>query len=600
MSDRMLRVGPCAAFVLLSWCSVFAGEALVDRWQYHRDAAQRAARDGDWQLANQSYEQAVRHAELIEDDALLIRTLRDWVTAYEQQHRFDLAIEAQTRVVQLQDRNGSTPSLEHARSVFVLAQLERTYGEPQAAEALFRRALDMRRRLDSPAYPTTGLIQRELGRAIQVQRPDDPEVADLLRRRADDERTAIAWQELGNYWTERDDPDAALAAYRRAAEIEEGRLVPNRRLLAQTLLRLGRQQMLLGEIGLAESALVRAVELREQELGPDHPSLTHTLRGLAEVYVEDQRYLEAEQVLLRIELLDQAAWGERDHECSCQSRDLMARVQHALGRDAEPRTGAETTAKAESVEADPLAEQIELLEQQAAELRKRRRYAEANDELLDALALREQRWGPDSPGMLEGLQALAQLRRLQGDPADAIRQYERSLAIIEGRQSLDPRWLAATLNRLGSAYASLRQHDLAEQAHVRELQVRESLGHRLLAARAMESLARIGRSQRDFEMAAEYHRAAAELWREFAGDRAPEIATNLAGLARDYIGLQRHSEAEQLLLDLLESEEADDAHPDDLLKILHPLAALYRQQASERRAEVELRIEQLNALKSSQ
>ncbi len=55
----------------------------------------------------------------------------------------------------------------------------------------------------------------------------------------------------------------------------------------------------------AESLYQRSVSIKEQALGPDHPALAASLNNLANLYRDQGRYEEAEPI-------GRAAWRERE------------------------------------------------------------------------------------------------------------------------------------------------------------------------------------------------------------------------------------------------------------------------------------------------
>jgi tetratricopeptide (TPR) repeat protein len=574
------------------------GNELVESWQDQLELAREATTEKEWVLVNRAYASAVAHAESFpEGDPRLIQSLSGWVAAAKQQQDYTRAIELQARVVELQTMSERIPDEPRIRGLHDLANLHKQYGDPADAESLFREALLLRETVDTGRSPTVGSLLSALSSTIQTQRPEDPEAIELLQRKASLEQTSTAWIEVARYYVQREAHAEAIQSYEAAIVVERRRVVADRPRLANLLSTIARQHFLNGATAAAESAYLEALELRESHLGPLHPNLAFTLRGLAEVLVGEQRYREAEGHLLRAEELTRAAWGETAHACSCQTDDLLLEVYRALGDEEVLR--AREAPEAVPAEPDPVAEQIERIDDETTALIRARRYGDAAEKILEAQALREDHYGPDSLHVVKGLETLGRLRRSQGNHDEALRLYQRSLEIIESRQETSDPWLAAVLDRLAKSYRSMGKFGEAEPYLLRELEVRERLGHNLLAARVLESLAATSRSRSAFDKAASYHGQAARLWREFAGEQAPEVRNNLTLLATDYSSLKRYDEAEALLLDLLEEEEQVEAHPDDLLKILRPLVNVYASAGQpDRAAAVQGRVDRLNRLKS--
>lgn len=593
----------CTRALLLVACLpgalLFAStENPVGAWQQQFKIARDARATEDWALVERAFASAVAYAESFpEGDPRLANTLSQWADAALEQRDYTRAIELQTRAVELHATSPHVPVQARVRELRDLGNLHKKHGEQSNAEQAFRGALALSRAAQDETAPTVGTLLSALSSTIQAQRPDDPEAIELLQRKAALEKTSRAWTEVAQYYAQREAHSEAIGSYDQAIAIERQRVVFDRARLANLLSTVARQQLLSGDTASAELAYLESLEIQESRLGPVHPGLAFTLRGLAEVYVEDQRYREAEGHLLRAEELTTAAWGETGHACSCQTRDLLLEVYRALGDEEALR--AREAPEQPPDEPDPVADRIEQLDQQATEQLRALRYGDASVTILEALALREERFGPDSLQVVKGLELLGRLRWSEKDHRDAIRLYERSLEIVESHENPSAPWLAATLDRLAKSYRSMGEFDQAKPFFLRELEVRERLEQRLLAARVLEYLATTGRKQSDFVEAAKYHAEAAGLWREFAGSQAPEVLNNLTLLATDYVSLQRFDEAEALLADLLEEEEQADAHPDDLLKILRPWVGLYRKQGlGDEAAAIQRRIDRLTQLKS--
>src|SRR5881409_1204550 len=80
----------------------------------------------------------------------------------------------------------------------------------------------------------------------------------------------------------------------------------------------------------AEPCYVRALEIYEKQLGPDHPDVASVLNNLAVFYTNERRYTEAEKIHLRAlgirEMLHPAA-----HPGIAQSKCNLAVVYHSRG-----------------------------------------------------------------------------------------------------------------------------------------------------------------------------------------------------------------------------------------------------------------------------
>jgi len=139
----------------------------------------------------------------------------------------------------------------------------------------------------------------------------------------------------------------------------------------------------------AEPLYQRAIRIREQLLGPEHPDVATSLYGLANLYLDQGRYAEAEP-------LYQRAIRIREQFLGPQHPDM----------------------------AYPLTNLANLYREQG-------RYAEAESLYQRALHIREQALGPQHLETARTMQELAQFREAQGYDEEAMTLYARALTIRE-------------------------------------------------------------------------------------------------------------------------------------------------------------------------
>jgi tetratricopeptide (TPR) repeat protein len=136
-------------------------------------------------------------------------------------------------------------------------------------------------------------------------------------------RTQLAYAEAAEY-------------YRQAVDMVES--VPTaRQELAEYLNAWGLTALEAGAYPIAEPLFQRALALREQELGPDHPDTATSLNNLAELYRAQGRYGEAEPLYQRALALCERVLGA-DHPDTAMSLNNLAALYDAQGRygEAEP------------------------------------------------------------------------------------------------------------------------------------------------------------------------------------------------------------------------------------------------------------------------
>ena len=144
-----------------------------------------------------------------------------------------------------------------------------------------------------------------------------------------------------------------------------------------------------GRYAEAERFARKALELGEQEFGPEHPTTATLLNNLASLYRAQGRYADAEPLLKRALAIKEKALGP-EHPTAAIFLNNLALLYQAQGR-----------------------------------------YADVEPLLKRALAIWEKALGPDHPDVGESLNNLALLYDAQGRHADAEPLYKRALAIVE-------------------------------------------------------------------------------------------------------------------------------------------------------------------------
>ncbi len=175
------------------------------------------------------------------------------------------------------------------------AQAALAQGDPAAAEALFGKALDQ-------------------GEAQAT---------------ASNEKAAVAAYQLGELAYERIDYKKAYAYYQEAAKLEPGN---------PTYLNMaGELAWEVGRYAEARPLLEKALQIREQALGPTHPHVATSLNNLALLYHTPGQYGKAEPLLQRSLAILEKALGPNHPDVAASLNNLaeLYRVQGQYGK-AEP------------------------------------------------------------------------------------------------------------------------------------------------------------------------------------------------------------------------------------------------------------------------
>ena len=185
--------------------------------------------------------------------------------------------------------------------------------------------------------------------------------------------------------------------HRRALAIREQLLGPEHPETAASLNNLANFYMDQGKYELAEPLHMRALAIREQQLGPEHPSTAQSLNNLANLYMDQGKYEPAELLHMRaLEIRKQQLGPE--HPDTTQSLNNLANLYVDQGKYEF---------------AEPLHRQV--------------------------LTIREQQLGPEHPETTQSLNNLAILYKKQGKYELAEPLYKRALEIRE--QLLGPEHL---------------------------------------------------------------------------------------------------------------------------------------------------------------
>jgi tetratricopeptide (TPR) repeat protein len=181
----------------------------------------------------------------------------------------------------------------------------------------------------------------------------------------------------------------------------------------------------------AEPLFQRALRIREQHLGPEHPDVATTLTGLANLYRMQGKYVEAEPLFQQaIGINEQQPWPK--HSEVAYPLNSLAILYQEQGKyaEAEPlylralAIWEQQLGLDHPLVAHPLNGLAELYFEQE-------KYAEAEPLYLRALRIREQSLGFQHPDTAETMHDLARLQDTQGNSEEARDWYVRALAVRE-------------------------------------------------------------------------------------------------------------------------------------------------------------------------
>jgi len=344
--------------------------------------------------------------------------------------------------------------------------------------------------------------------------------------------------------------------------------------LAEVLAGLGRREE-------AEAAYKRNIAVLERNGGPvDLNFLPYKLSRLADLYIKELLYAEAEPLLKRAIAMRETAQDPKDVGIYL---DALGKLYAYWGLYAEAEASLNRALQIKEKEHGPGSSSTgAVLNNLARVYAEQGRYAEADRHMLRALSIYEndreleaELHGASNPiGSMLG--NLADIYQAQGRYAEAETLLKRALAL--GEKNWDKSHLALALNNLACLYRTQGRFAEAEPLLKRSLDIVEKLpwGNLELAASGINNLAALyGQLGRNAEAEALLKRSL-ELRQKTLGPDHLDVALALANLAVRYYERRRYEEAEPLMKQALAIREK--ALPPDHPAIasgLNNLAELY-------------------------
>jgi len=282
-----------------------------------------------------------------------------------------------------------------------------------------------------------------------------------------------------------------------------------------------------GDLPEALADMQRALEIREQVLGPDHPRIADTLNALGSIHRSRNALDDALAAQTRALAIRRAALGAGHPDIGVAANDLGL-LEQSRGHLTEATTYLEEALKIAEDARDDLEVALTLnnlgrLAQLRGDLPGAQRHLER------ALALREAKRGPDHLDTAATLHNLGLLHLLRGDRLAARTALGRVLKIRERQLGDTHPELITTLVDLGTVNYRIGDYTAALALHERALELQRRRlppGHRDLAS-AQRNLAldrdALGESDTAYSLASE----AVVLGEEALGPDHPDMATLL-------------------------------------------------------------------------
>jgi tetratricopeptide (TPR) repeat protein len=317
----------------------------------------------------------------------------------------------------------------------------------------------------------------------------------------------------------------------------------------------------------AEPLYQRALAIREQQLGPQHPDVAASFDGLAYLYYEQGKYTEAEPLYQRALAIREQQLGPQ-HPDVARSLNNLAMLYYVQGKYGEAEPLYQRALRIFEQQLGPERPQTALPLNNLAEIyRKQGKYTEAEPLYQRALRIFELQ-GPEHPQVAYPLFNMAELSREQGKYVEAEPLYQRALCIWE--QQLGPEHPLVADPLTGLANLSLEQgkYEQAEPLYQRALHILEQAwgSQHPDTAETMHGLARLRDAQGNSEEAIDWYARALAIREQALGVHHPKTTETRNRITALLDAMGQHEETAQLEVAQSEqgtSKEERETHPEE-------------------------------------
>ncbi|MCH8275229.1 MAG: tetratricopeptide repeat protein [Armatimonadetes bacterium] len=479
-------------------------------------------------------------------------------------------LESELRAIE--ERAALTSDDEFTKRVYTLRS-EKNYDE---ADALYREALDQEEKREVEllmGHAEIQMLSGHVGRALEsyagAAKIASPEEAERIRKTISDAREMALRLNLTA-----EAYDLMVAEYGRSLDLfgpEDER----------TMSAMARFALFLFERGLYQDAkrlMEDALQLRQQQLGGEHPDTLSSMNNLGVLYGAMGRYADAETLCKKTLQLRQQQLGD-EHPDTLSSMNNLAELYDATGRygEAEPLFE-ETLRLRRKVLGEEHPDTLTSMNNRAASCKSTGLYREAVPLFEEMLRLRRKVSGEEHPDTLSSMNSLAELYDATGLYGEAEPLFEKTLRLR--RKVLDkehPETLTS-MNNLAMLYYSTGRYGKAEPLFEKALRIcRKVLDkehpHTLVS---MNNLALLYYSTGRYGEAEPLFEEALKVRRKLLTEEHPDTLTSRDNLALLYAATGRCGEAEPLYEETLRLRRRvlGEEHP-DTLRSMNYLAWLY-------------------------
>jgi CHAT domain-containing protein/Tfp pilus assembly protein PilF len=375
----------------------------------------------------------------------------------------------------------------------------------------------------------------------------------------------------------------AIPLAERALAIREEVLGPEHPVVAQSLNSLAVLYREQGNYSQAEPLYQRSLAIREKVLGPEHPDVALSLNNLAVLYQEQGDYSSAEPLYQRSLAINEKVLGPEHPDVAFNLNNLAVLYQEQGDYSSAEPLYQRSLAIREKVLGPEHPDVAQSLNDLAGLYQEQGNYSSAEPLYQRSLAIREKVLGPEHPDVAQSLNNLGLLYQAQGNYSQAEPLYQRSLAIREKVLGPEHPDVATVLNNLAALYQAQGNYSSAEPLYQRSLAIAEKvlgLEHPDVA-QSLNNLAVLYQEQGDYSSAKPLYQRSLAIREKVLGPEHPAVANSLNNLAALYQAQGNYSSAEPLYQRSLAIAEKvlGPEHP-AVANSLNNLAALYQAQGN--------------------
>jgi tetratricopeptide (TPR) repeat protein len=303
-----------------------------------------------------------------------------------------------------------------------------------------------------------------------------------------------------------------------------------------------------GDYAKAEPLYQRVLKSSEKALGPDDPVVASSLNNLALLYADMGDYLKAEPLYQRALKISEKAVGP-EHPDTARTLNNLALLYAGMSdyAKAEPLYQRALRIYEKTLGPDH-PDTARTLDNLAVLFRSMGDYAKADPLYQRALKIREKTLGPNHPDTGKSLDNLGLLYATMGDYTKAEPLQKRALKIFENALGPESPDTATSINNLAQLYARMGDYTKAEPLQARALKIAEKIlgpDHPDVAA-SLDNLALLYRSMGDYAKAEPLQQRALKIYEKTFGPDNPETAKGLSNLAVLYVLMGDYTKAEPL------------------------------------------------------